>query len=77
MTEKPQLQLIQGGYVPEEIDWVELLENMDVKDALPILRRLTRQRKAATNSALSLVDAGSQEGAAPAHAGPDTPESTE
>ena len=25
----------------------------------------------------SLVDAGSQEGAAPAHAGPDTPESTE
>lgn len=77
MTEKPQLQLIQGGYVPEEIDWVELLENMDVKDALPILRRMTRQRKAAANCALSLVDAGSQEAAAPAHAGQGIPESTE
>jgi hypothetical protein len=43
MTEiKRDFQVIEG--MPEEVDWVHLLEEMDARDAIPILRQMSRQR---------------------------------
>ena len=56
MSEKPQLKLVQGGHASKDIDWVDLLENMDLKDALPQLKQLSRQRKVAANSVLAVVE---------------------
>ena len=59
MTEtKRDFKVIEG--TPEEVDWVHLLEELDARDALPILQRMNRQRKAAANSALALVESSSQ-----------------
>lgn len=58
MTEtKRDFQVIEGS--PEEVDWVHLLEELDAREALPILRRMSRQRKPAANSALALVEPNS------------------
>lgn len=55
MTEtKRDFQVIEG--TPEEVDWVHLLEELDAREALPILRSMSRQRKPAANSALALVE---------------------
>ena len=51
-----EFKVIEG--TPEEVDWVHLLEELDARDALPILRQMTRQRKPAANSALALVESG-------------------
>lgn len=61
MTEKrPQLKLIQGTPLIEDpLYLVHLLEVMDARDALPILRARMRRGKAAANSALALVEPGS------------------
>ena len=56
MTEKPQLKLVEGGDASKHIDWVDLLEHMDLKEALPQLRQLTLQRKVAANSVLAVVE---------------------
>jgi len=55
MTETTRdFKVIEGS--PEEVDWFHLLEELDARDALPILQRMNRQRKAAANSALALVE---------------------
>lgn len=60
MTEiKRDFQVIEG--MPEEVDMVHLLEVMDARDAIPILQQMSRQKKPAANSALALVESGSQE----------------
>ena len=60
MTEiKRDFQVIEG--TPEEVDWTHLLEEMDARDALPILRQMSRRMKPAANSALALVESDSQE----------------
>ncbi|MDH0051006.1 hypothetical protein [Comamonas terrigena] len=58
MTEiKRDFQVIEG--MPEEVDWVHLLEVMDARDSIPILQRLSRQRKPAANSPLAVVEPNS------------------
>jgi len=60
MTEKTRdFHVIEG--TPEEVDWIHLLEEMDARDALPILRQMSRRMKPAANSALALVESNSQE----------------
>ncbi len=60
MTEiKRDFQVIEG--MPEDVDMVHLLEVMDARDAIPILRQMSRQKKPAANSALALVESGSRE----------------
>ncbi len=61
MTEKrPQLRVITGTPRHEEpLDLVHLFEEMDARDALPILRKRMRQQTAAANSALSIVEPSS------------------
>lgn len=61
MTEKhPQLKLIPGTPRTEEpLDLFHLLEEMDARDALPLLRARMRQERAAANSALSIVEPSS------------------
>lgn len=55
MTEiKRDFQVIEG--TPEEVDWTHLLEEMDARDALPILRQMSRRMKPAANSALAVVE---------------------
>ena len=58
---RPTLTIVEGGPV-EELDLVHLLEVLDARDALPILRQRMRQQKAATNSVLALVEPGAQAG---------------
>lgn len=60
MTVRTHLQLIQGGNELQQADLTDLLENMDVSEALPQLRALARRRKPAANSALTAVDAVTQ-----------------
>ena len=53
---RPALTLVPGcGGRDAAVDWVTLLEEMDLRDALPILQCMGRQRKAAANQALALV----------------------
>jgi hypothetical protein len=60
MTEKARdFQVIEG--TPEKVDWTHILEEMDARDALPILRQMSRRMKPAANSALAVVEQGSQE----------------
>lgn len=50
------LQLLQGGDALNRIDMTYLLEELDLRDALPLLRALARRRKKAANSMLRVVD---------------------
>jgi hypothetical protein len=61
MNENPRVTLIEGGYVDQAVDLTDLLENMPVEQAIPLLRQMSRQRKAAANSVLEVVQAGSPE----------------
>lgn len=54
---RPTLTVIEGSPA-EELDMVHLLEELDARDALPILRQRMRQQKAAANSVLALVEPG-------------------
>ena len=49
--------LIAGGDPFSHGDWTALLEEQDVRDALPQLRALARRMKPAANSALAVVAA--------------------
>ena len=49
--------LIAGGDPFSHVDWAALLEEQDVRDALPQLRTLARRMKPAANSALEAVAA--------------------
>jgi hypothetical protein len=66
--QRAQLQLIKGGDALQQVDLTDLLENMDVREAMPQLRALARRRKSAANSALAVVASTSQ---ATAHTAPD------
>lgn len=56
MTEtRHTLRVIEGSPV-EELDLVHLFEELDARDALPILRQRMRQQKAAANSVLASVE---------------------
>lgn len=57
-SQSPRLKLIEGGDAPRQIDLADLLENMDVRQALPRLREISRRRKAAANSSLAVVASG-------------------
>lgn len=60
MNEKARdFQVIEG--TPENVDWTHILEEMDARDALPILQQMSRRVKPAANSALAVVAPGSQE----------------
>lgn len=48
--------LIQGGNALDDVDWTYLLEELDLRDALPLLLQLGRRKKPAANSPLHLVD---------------------
>lgn len=51
---RPTLTLVEGSPA-EKLDLVHLLEELDARDALPILRQRMRQQKAAANSVLASV----------------------
>lgn len=59
MTKAKRFQVIEG--TPQEVDLVHLLEELDAREALPILRRMARQKMPAANSVLALVESGSLE----------------
>lgn len=52
---RPHLQLLQGSDALNHIDLTYLLEELDLREALPLLRALQLRRKQAANSTLSLV----------------------
>mgnify|MGYP006899086495 CR=1 FL=1 len=54
-TARPKLTVIKG--TPPKVDWGHLLEELDTRDAVPILRAMVRQKRPAANSVLALVDA--------------------
>lgn len=58
MSSSIHLKLIHGGDVLHQVDLTDLLENMDLRDALPRLRALSRRRRPAANSVLSVVEPG-------------------
>ena len=72
MTVRTHLQLIRGGNELQQADLTDLLENMDVREAIPLLRVLARQRKPAANSVLSVVGAENAAATAPSLPEPDS-----
>lgn len=50
------LTLIPGGNALHDVDWTYLLEELDLRDALPLLQQLGRRMKPAANSPLHLID---------------------
>lgn len=53
---KPDLQLVSSNTgILDNYDWTELLEEMDLRDSLPILQQLGRRLKPAANHALAAV----------------------
>jgi hypothetical protein len=57
-TQKPpHLVVHQGGEELGKLDMTYLLEEMDLRDALPLLQALGRRMKPAANSPLELVEA--------------------
>lgn len=74
-TPRTQFQLIKGGNALQQVDLTDLLENMDVREAMPQLRALARQRKAAANSVLEVVGATSAATVGTASDQPDNDES--
>lgn len=52
----PQLVIHQGGDELGQLDMTHLLEEMDLRDALPLMRALGRRMKPAANSTLTLVE---------------------
>jgi len=59
---RTHLQLINGDHALQQAEWIDLLENVDVRDALPRLRALARQMQPAANGALAVVAAETAEG---------------
>lgn len=57
MNDKPRMTLIQGDNALRQADLTDLLETMDVREAMPELRRLARRLKPAANSVLAVADA--------------------
>lgn len=56
-TQKPpHLVVHQGGDELGQLDMTHLLEEMDLRDALPLMRALGRRMKPAANSPLALVE---------------------
>ena len=72
MADRTKLIPIQGGNAAQQVDLTELLEDMDLRQALPRLRALSRRRKPAANSVLAVVDAGTVEAPAPVPGEPDS-----
>ena len=55
-TSPPQLVVHEGSNELEHLDLTYLLEEMDLRDALPLLQQLGRRMKPAANNSLLLVD---------------------
>ena len=53
----PELRLLQGGkeQFQAQIDWVALLEDMDIHDSWPILKAIALRSKTVANSPLAAV----------------------
>ena len=60
------LKLLDGGDAAHQMDLTHLLEDMDLRDAMPKLREISRRRKPAANSVHAVVRGGLQEAVAPA-----------
>ena len=60
MTQKIPLVVLQGGRLLENTDLTHLLEEMDLRDAIPLLQQLGRRLKPAANNSLLLVDEGTE-----------------
>lgn len=55
MIQKIQLVVLQGGKEAEAVDLTHLLEEMDLRDALPLLQQLGRRMKPSANNSLLLI----------------------